>query len=154
MINVFVIYVIKLNMELFLCLYIYVYIYLSFPFCLLPFITFSLNFQGRRQRGGGRRPNNFEKKNKISKYLKVLINGTASDHLWSMVRKVLLPKCVYTNATWGVLIHIYLSVSGVRKQYTGFHNWTPPCFMYVHGSPLLIFLTRHFLRFLLGKYFV
>ena len=54
-----------------------------------------LPLQGRRQRGGrggrggGRRPNNFEKK--ISKYLKVLINGTASalasDHLWSMVRQ-------------------------------------------------------------------
>ena len=33
----------------------------------------------------------FEKKNKISKYLNVLINGTASaiasDHLWSIVRQ-------------------------------------------------------------------
>ena len=64
------------------------------------------------------------------------------------------PKCVYTSATWGVPIHIYLSVPGVRKQYIGFHNWTSPCFMYVHGSPLLIFLTWHLQRFLLGKYSV
>ena len=66
-------------------------------------------------------------------------------------------KYVYTSTTrawWGVPIHIYLSVPGVREQYTGFHNWTSPCFMYVHGSSLLIFIKRHLLRFLSGKYSV
>ena len=81
--------------------------------------------------------------------MQVLINGMASaiasDHLWSSVAS----ECVYTSATWGV----YLSVPCVRKQYTGFHNWMSPCFMYVHESSLLIFLKRHMLRFLLGKIF-
>ena len=85
--------------------------------------------------------------------MKVLINGKASaiasDHLWSMVRQSMASKCVYTRATSGVPIHIYLSVPGVWKQYTGLHNWTSPCFVYVHGSSLLIFLKRHLLRFLL-----
>ena len=90
--------------------------------------------------------------------MKVLRNGTAtaiaSDHLWSMVRQSVASECVYTSATWGVPIHVYLSVPGVWKQYTGFHNWMSPCFMYVHGSSLLIILKRHLLRFLLGKYSV
>ena len=43
---------------------------------------------------------------------------------------------------------------GVQKQYTGFQNWTSPCFMYVHGSSLLIFLKRHLLGFLFEKYSV
>ena len=44
-----------------------------------------------------------------------------SDHLGSMVRQSVASGCVYTSTTWGVPIHIYLSVPGVRKQYTGFH---------------------------------
>ena len=92
--------------------------------------------------------------------MKVLRNGTAtafaSDHLWSMVLQNVASECVYTSATWGVPnhAHVYLSVPGVRKQYTGFHVWTSPCFMYVHGSSLLISLKQQLLRFLLGKYSV
>ena len=74
----------------------------------------------------------------------------ASDLMWAMVRQSVASKCVYTSATWVVPIHI----PDVRKQYAGFQNWTSPCFMYVQGTFLLVFLTWHLLKFLLGKYSV
>ena len=83
-----------------------------------------------------RRPNNFEKKNKISKYLKVLINGTASaiasDHLWSMVRQSVASKCVYTNAT---CTYPYITqCTWCAETIHWVLNWTTPCFMYVQAS--------------------
>ena len=75
------------------------------------------------------------KKKLIKQNLKVFRNASAiaSDHLGSMVRQSVAFGFVYTSATWGVPIHISHSVPGVRKQYTGFHNWTSHCFMYVLG---------------------
>ena len=52
--------------------------------------------------------------------------------------------CVYTSATWGVPIHIYLSVPDVRKQYTGFQNCTSPCFMYAACFLKMAFISKIF----------
>ena len=64
-----------------------------------------------------------------------------------MVRQIVMAfACVYTVAMRGVPlepIHVYLSVPGVWKQYTGLHYWTSTCFLYihVHGSSLLTITT-------------
>ena len=102
----------------------------------------------------------------------------ASDHLWSMVRQSVASKCVYTSATWGAPIHIYLSVPGVQKQYIGLNNWMtlvscmymghPSSLIQVHSNNFpsmayisinslintLIFLKQHLIRFLSQKYFI